>query len=301
MAFGSGSSARIMPIPSKYILPLFFLALLLGAMILGPLLYFALAPIWPIPFHRAVDRALLISAVGTLFLFRSRIPLGKLWPLNGDAWKQALLGFVMAFVTAQALIGFDLALGGFTSAHLSTSQAANRVLLALVAALVIPPLEETIFRGFMQGELSAAFGWRGGWIVTAVIFTLAHFVKAPVELDHQPVHLWSGASALGAAFLPLIHGAFLSGKGLNLFLLGLILGGVVLRSGTLWVNAGLHGGLILALLLFTGFTRPVEIAFLGGDILSSPLTSVVLILLGLWLWLFYRHPSILPETGENAP
>ena len=296
-----------MPLPGKYVLPFFFLTLLLGAMILGPVLYFGLALVWPIPFHRAMDRALLISAVAALGLFWSRIPLATLWPWNGDAWKQLLLGYFIAAVSIQAMIGFDLALGGFTSAHLSGGKVAGRVLLALVAAMLVPPLEETVFRGFLQTELVKGPGWRVGWVFAAAIFMLAHFLKIPVELDHQPVHIWSGATALGAAFAQFAHDLLLPeniGKAANLFLVGLILGGVFLRSGSLWVNAGLHGGWIFGLLLFTGLTRPAEtpnVSGFGGDILSSLATTLVLLLLGLWLWLYYRHPSILPETGANAP
>jgi membrane protease YdiL (CAAX protease family) len=280
-------------------------------MILGPVLYFGLAVAWPIPFHRAMDRALLISAVATLGLFWSRIPLAKLWPWNGDVWKQLLLGGFIAAVSIQAMMGFNLALGGFTSAHLSGGKAAGRVLLAVVAALLAPPLEETVFRGFIQRELVKGLGWRAGWLLAAVIFMLAHFIKIPVELDHEPVHPWSGANAVGAAFLPVLHGEFLCGRGLNLFLIGLILGGIFLRSGSLWMNAGLHSGWIFGLLLFTGFTRPVEppyVSYFGGDILSNLSTTLVLVLVGLWLWRFYRHPSVSPEaaptpsrgTGANA-
>jgi membrane protease YdiL (CAAX protease family) len=296
--------------PGKYILPVFFLTLLLGAMILGPLLYFGLAVTWPIPFHRAMDRAILLSAVAALGLFWSRIPLAQLWPWNGDAWKQLLLGYFIAAVSIQAMLGANLALAGFTSAHLSGSKAAGRVLLAVVAALLAPPLEETVFRGFIQRELVRGLGWRAGWVLAASIFMLAHFLKIPVEFDHEPVHLWSGATALGAAFVN--FGQTMSqpenaGKAINLFLIGLILGGIFLRSGSLWVNAGLHSGWILGLLLFTGFTRPVEppyVSYFGGDMLSSLSTTVVLLLLGLWLWRFYRHPSASPGpargTGENA-
>ncbi len=293
--------------PGKFILPVFFLTLLLGAIILGPLLYFALGAIWPIPFHRAMDRALLISAVGALGLFWSRIPFGTLWPCDGNAWKQLLLGLFIAAVSIQAMIGADLALAGFTSSHLGTSASWGRVLLAFVAALFVAPLEETIFRGFLQTELVRGLGWRAGWLLAAAVFALVHFFKVPVELDHQPVHLWSGVPAIGAAFSALGHSLFLPGnpaKALNLFLVGLILGGVFMRSGSLWMNAGLHGGWIFGLLLFTGFSRPIEppyISFFGGDILSSLATTVVLVLLGIWIWRFYRHPSVSPGTGANAP
>jgi hypothetical protein len=148
-------------------------------------------------------------------------------------------------------------------------------------------------------------------VLAAAIFLLAHFFKIPAQIDHQPVHLWSGATALGAAFVETGRSFLLIenlGKGVNLFLIGLILGGIFLRSGSLWLNAGLHGGWIFGLLIFTGFTHPVEpphVSGFGGDILSTPVTTLVLLLLGLWLWRYYRNPSILPEpapgSGENAP
>lgn len=292
-----------MTLPRKYILIVFFLILLLGAIVLGPLLYFGLGFIVPIPFHRAMDRALLISAVAAMGLFLPRISLGKLWPWKCGVWKQVLLGFFMAVVTMQAVIGFDLAIGGFTWTHPTGQQIGVRLLVALIAAFLIPLLEETVFRGFIQRELVQGLGSLWGWLMAAFIFMLAHFLKVPVELDHQPVHWWSGAGALGAAFMPLAHGAFLCGQGLNLFLIGLILGGIFLRSGSLWLNAGLHGGWVLALLLFTGLTHPSDhpsISFFEGDILSSLLTTVVLILFGTWLWRFYHPLWNESATGANA-
>jgi membrane protease YdiL (CAAX protease family) len=291
-------------IPRNFTLPVFILALFAGAMVLGPLLYFALGFIWPIPFHRAMDRAILISALLALAFLARRLSLEKLWPLNRDAWMQLLLGYFIAAVSIQAMLGFNLALGGFTRAHLSGGQALGRVLLALVPAILAPFFEETIFRGFIQVELVRHVGRACGLFLAAAIFMLAHFIKAPVELDAQPVHLWSGVTALGAAFLPVVNGDFLSGQGINLFLIGLILGGFFFRSGTLWLNAGLHSGWIFGVLLFTGFTRatkPPHVAGFGGDILSSLSTTLVLVLVALWLWRFYRHPSDLLESGATAP
>jgi membrane protease YdiL (CAAX protease family) len=292
-----------MTVPKSLTLPVFFLVLLVGAMVLGPLLYWALELVWPIPFHRAMDRALLISAVAALGLFWARIPLATLWPLDGEAWKKLLLGYFVAAVSIQAMIGFGMALCGFTSSHLTGSQAMGRVFLALIAALIAPPLEETIFRGFIQRELVQGVGTVGGLILAAALFTLAHFIKIPVELDHQAVYPWSGVTALGSAFASLGEGRLFSGQGLNLFLVGLILGGFFLRAGSLWLNAGLHSGWIFGLLLFTGFERPVEpprVAYFGGDILSSLATTLVLILTGIWLWRYYRHPFDLSESGRNA-
>ena len=291
-----------MPLPGKWVLPLFLLTIFVGAMVLGPLIYYAVGMVWHVPFHRAMDRALLISAVASLGLFCTRMQMRTLWPWNRSAPMQLLLGYFIAAVSIQAMLGFNLALSGFTSAHLGAGKAWGRVLLALVAALIAPPLEETVFRGFVQRELVSGLGVRAGLILGAAIFMLAHFLKIPVELDQEPVHLWSGVTALGAAFGNFGHDLARPenvGKAANLFLIGLILGGTFLRNGALWVNAGMHSGWIFGLLLFTGFTRPVEppyVAGFGGDILSSLSTTVVLLLLGIWLWRYYRHPSIKPET-----
>jgi membrane protease YdiL (CAAX protease family) len=300
-----------MPVPARLVLPAFFLVIVMGATVLGPLIYCAMQPVWPaFPFHRAMDRALLISALAGLGLFWRRIEFGTLWPWNSGAWKQVLLGLVIAFVAMQALMGFDLAVAGFHSSGLGADAVVKRVLLALVAAVIVAPAEETVFRGFLQRELARGLGWRAGWILAAATYALAHFLNTSA-LDKTPVHWWSGAAAWPVMFAQV--GADLASpenvvKALNLFLLGLILGGVFLRAGSLWVNAGLHGALIFGLLLFTGLTRPDEpprVAGLGGNIVSSFVTTVVLIILGLWLWRYYRHPSVQPEpvrgSGANAP
>jgi membrane protease YdiL (CAAX protease family) len=295
--------------PGKLVLPVFFAVIVLGAMVLGPAIYFAMQPVWPaFPFHRAMDRALLVSAVLALVLCSSRIEWRTLWPLNSEAWKQVLLGLLLAFVAMQALMGFDLAAAGFHSAGLSADKIWARVGVALIAAVIVAPVEETIFRGFLQREFSRGLGVRAGLILAALIYALAHFLTTS-ELDKTPVQWWSGAAAWPAMFGQ--AGADLGSpenaiKALNLFLLGLVLGGLFLRAGSLWINAGLHAGLVFGLLLFTGLTRPDEpprVPWLGGNILSSFVTSVVILALGLWIWRFYRHPSIVPEptsgTGAN--
>jgi len=297
--------------PGKLVLPVFFAVIVLGATVLGPLIYFAMQPVWPgFPFHRAMDRALLVSALAALALFWPRIEFGSLWPWNGEAWKQALLGLIMAFVAIQALLGFDLATAGFHGAHLSAGKVWARIGLAFVAAVIVAPAEETIFRGFLQREIERSLGSRAGWILAALVYALAHFLTTS-GLDKMPVHWWSGAAAWPAMFAQ--TAADLASpenvvKALNLFLLGLVLGGLFLRVGSLWVNAGLHAGLIFGLLLFTGLTRPDEpprVSWLGGNIVSSFLTMLVIIALGLWIWRFFRHPSIVPETspgtGASAP
>jgi membrane protease YdiL (CAAX protease family) len=264
------------PSSAASVLLRFFAVLFVGAIILGPLLFFSVRGFFPLPFHRAMDRALLISALAALGI---------------------------ALVSTQLILGLEVAFAGLGWAQVTTHDAHRILFTAIVAALLVPFAEETIFRGFIQTKLVRGLGAHGGIVFGALIFMLAHFLKVPAGFDHAPVHGWSGASALGAAFLPVLQGQFLDGRGLNLFLLGLILGGLFLRWGTLWLNYGLHGGLILALILASGLTRPaVQGAFWAGDgLLSSLLTSAVLVLLGFWLWFFYRRHWPESDPGPTAP
>lgn len=271
-------------------------------MLLGPLLYFALGA--HVPFHRVMDRALLISSVLAVLVSLPWAEVARFWPLSARSGWEIAGGFLLAFISSQTILAFDLGINGFVRASLSAGQVAGIVSTALVAALLVPPLEETIFRGFLVGQLAQLMSRRAACLLGALIFMLAHFLKIPVSLDREPVHLWSGVGALGAAFHPVLQGDCLSWKGLNLFLIGVILGGIFLRSGRLWLSAGLHAGWILVLLLFAGLTRPSPHPAhpeLSGDMLSNPLASLVLSVLGLWLWRYYPPRSTAPvANGPNA-
>jgi membrane protease YdiL (CAAX protease family) len=250
-----------------------------------------------------MSRALLISALVALFLFRGRLRLRAWWPRGWAAVRQAGFGLLLAAVSAQGMIGLYLAFSGFHGAHLPFGREVHALLTAVIAALIVPVLEETIFRGFLLTVLVEVTGRRVAWVLAAFIYAVAHFLRIPAQMAHQPLHWWSGAAGVISIFTNLGQGDFLTGRGLNLFLVGLILGGIFLRAGTLWVNAALHGGWILILMSFSAFTRPDDpprISFLGGDLLGSPITTAVLLLLGFWLWRYYRRFFAEPGLEEDA-
>jgi membrane protease YdiL (CAAX protease family) len=288
-----------MRLSPRYVLPVFLLIVFAGPIVLGPILNLGLAPLG-IPFHRVMSRALLISALGALVLFRGRLKLGEWWPRNLITPRQIAFGLLLAVVSSIFMIGLYHATCGFHAANLSPERAALGVLTAALACVIVPILEETIFRGFLITILMQSLGRRTAWLLGALIFALAHFLRVPPDLDSH--RWWSGAQAVAAIFTHLGQGEFFSGRGLNLFLAGLILGGIFLRSGSLWTGAALHGGWILILMTFTAFTRadsPPRLANFGGDLLSSPLTSAVLLILGLWLWRFYR-PVLTHEASKGS-
>ena len=287
---------------SKWALPGYLALVFLGTPILGPIIHEVLGDRIA-PFHRAMDRALLITAIGGLLLFRSSLDLRAWWPPDRRTVLLNLgLGFAVAFVSVQAILGASLVGIGLHGAHPSVAHGLGLLATALVAAVIVPPLEETLFRGFLQTTLVRRLGWTPGWMAAALLYAVAHFLKVPTAWDHQPLHGWSGFAALADAFAAAGPG-LVSLRALNLLLIGLILGGTFRRLGQLWFNYGLHGGWILGLLLLTGFTRPDDpprVAWLGGDLLGNLLTTGVLLLVGWWLWRYYPPSHTPPETGAAA-
>ena len=289
----------------------FFLALFGGTMVMGPVFYFVTRGHWH--FHKVMDRALLIFALAALGVAWPRLRFRDWWPLRRWAVAQVLLGLLIALLSVQTILAIDFACGGLAWVKLTSHEWTKIIWTTLLAALLVPLAEETIFRGFLQTQFVGRLGWRAGWILTALLYGIAHFLKIPATIDSQPVHIWSGVTALGASFQTL--GASLQamvapanaaeaypGKLVNLLLIGLILGGTFQRTGNLWLNYGLHGGLIIGLFIGLKMTQPAQVSiWTGMDLVSSPLTTLVLLLLGWWLWRYYRRPRPEPASGANAP
>lgn len=150
-------------------------------------------------------RAAIAGLVGYALLLPAVLGLGMVWP-----WLMTLLE--LEFAPQDVVVGM-LELSG------------PELALAVVAAvLVIPLLEELIFRGFLQPLLVQNLGDRGGLALTSAVFAALHGVSA---------------------FLPI-------------FGLSLVLGATMLRTQRLtasWAIHAAHNGLMLALLFVFPETR----------------------------------------------
>ena len=295
-------SSSFKAIPARYVIPVFLLIVFFVPIFLGPLIFLVLQH-FDVVFHRAMNRALSFSALVALFVFRRRLKIRQWWPLDRGAALQFALGWFIALVSAQLMIAVFLGIRGIES---TGTPVVKSLLIAALAALIVPMLEETIFRGFVLTTLVEAAGSRAAWFFGALIYALAHFLKVPSEYHAEPVTLLSGAPAMLAAVTQFGTGDFLSGRGLNLFCIGLVLNSVFLRVGRLWLCAGLHGGWIFVLMSFSALSRPVWIYhapwYAKGDLLGSPVTTVVVIAVGLFLRRYYPPRSdektqLTPPTG----
>jgi hypothetical protein len=144
----------------------------------------------------------------------------------------ALLQVVLAlvFLPLANLIDTDGTPQMLTEQLLSIEQGWVKVVLVLTTGLLVPVIEEVIFRGMVLRSLLARTGRRAAVVASAVLFAAFHLL----DVD------WSSPAAVGLTVAQLL-------------VVGLVLGFVTARSGRLGPAIFLHAGfnlLVVSVLLF---------------------------------------------------
>lgn len=287
------------------------LAVLAGGALLAPWLYWlaqwgaahfsGLSSLATQPFHRFVNRSLLILAVAGLWPFlhctgaRSAHDMGL--PHPAGEWKKLCAGLVLGLaslaVVALLAIAFDARKIDLDHA---APQVARHLANAVSAAVAVGVLEELFFRGALFGSLRKACRWPVALTVSSMIYALAHFfqkAESPAE-----IHWMSGVLLLPQMLRGFANAQTLVPGFFNLTLAGLVLGLAYQRTGNLYFSIGLHAGWIFWLKTYGFFTMPTPGAnsWLWGSSklmdgwLALPLLAAVLV-----IGIRFRAPDIPPQ------
>jgi membrane protease YdiL (CAAX protease family) len=255
--------------PTRYLLA-YLGAVLLGAALLAPWVWQAVQ--WLAreqgiarslagqPFHRYVNRCLLVLALGLLWPLVKSLQL-RTWAELGWRWNESerrawgrafVLGFLtLGIATALAVVG-----GG---RHWSPPASAGRWLGKLASAagtaLVVSVLEELLFRGAVFSALrrQARFGVAAA--VTSALYAWVHFFERPPQ--PELVDALSGFRTLALMLRGFVDlHALVPGLG-SLLLAGAILAVLRERTGGLGASIGLHAGWIFWLKAYGFLTTEV--------------------------------------------
>jgi len=245
-------------------LVIYLAVVFVGGALLAPWLYWlaqscahSIPRIAGAPFHRYVDRSLLMLALARLWpLMRSLgatslrevgliPPYGQFKFFSGGL----LLGFFSLAVVAGMAIGFgDRLFVQPWAAH----QIVGTIFGAIGAAAMVAPLEEILFRGGVFGGLRRIIYWPLALLVSSAIYALVHFLQ---HAELTGVVAWNSGLVLlpqmlrgFADFHALVPGFF------NLALAGVLLGLAYQRTGNLYFSIGLHAGWIFWLKTYGVFT-----------------------------------------------
>lgn len=202
----------------------FHRALLIGAILFA----------WPLL------RALRIRNLRELGLVRRERP-----------WRDLTFGFAAAAIPLLVLGALLIALRVYTvRPTISLGDIGGRS----ITAIVVPFIEEPLFRGLILGVLLRSNSARVATLLTSAVFSILHFLKAP-ENTSTVVTWTSGFVSIANAFAQFTEPVLVLAGFTTLFLLGWILADARIRTRALWLPIGLHSGWIFSSALFNKIAR----------------------------------------------
>jgi membrane protease YdiL (CAAX protease family) len=276
----------------------YFIAIIVVGALLAPILFWsaqALAAHGVFPFLVKYDfdtffhRAILIAAVLLLWpLLRvSNVRgLGDLDLATNPHWARDVVCGVMLSVIPLLFCGALLmALHVYSFRHVFVWPRFGKVLLA---AIGVPFIEETFFRGIVLGILLRSGRKLLSVVAVSGLFAAVHFLKGS-EREPAIVTWTSGFQSVGDAFAGFGDPMMVLAAFATLFLIGCILADARVLTRSLWLPIGLHAGWIFASGTFSWLARRqmVALPWIGKNLLVGTiplgLAAVTWILMHLWL------------------
>jgi membrane protease YdiL (CAAX protease family) len=276
----------------------YFIAIIVVGAVLAPILFWsaqALAAHGVFPFLVKYDfdtffhRAILVAAVLLLWpLLRvSNVRgLGDLRLTPNPHWARDVgCGVLLSVIPLLFCVALLIALHVYSFRHVFVWPRLGKVLLA---AISVPFIEETFFRGIVLGILLRTSRKLLSIVAVSGLFAAVHFLKGS-EREPTIVTWTSGFQSIGDAFAGFGDPMMVLAAFATLFLIGCILADARVLTRSLWLPIGLHAGWIFASGTFSWLARRqmVALPWLGKNLLVGViplgLAAVTWVLMRLWL------------------
>ena len=253
-------------------------------------------------FQRFFDRSVLIAAFLLLgptlyWIGPDRLRHLGLQP-NPKRWHHLAGGFLVA-TSLLFLLGLGLVLSG--AFELKAAIPWNRLIRVLLSATAVALIEEALFRGALLGLVRQSLATAPAVVVVSLIFAVVHFLK-PAANKISVVTWHSGFDLLPQLFRQFSEPALVLGGAVSLFVLGLLLAAVTVKTSSLWLGIGLHAGFVFGKMSFNKLThRIADLSPWFAQDLTVGIGSV-LIMLSVWLvvWLIFLRDQPGSPPVDNA-
>ncbi len=216
-------------------------------------------------------------------------------PLHGASiWRGGLLG--VAAVVPVAMLIFALEIRVLDPrVSISLGDVVSLAVLGAVAGLAVGFVEEVIFRGLIFSLLRNRIHVVGAAVATSMLYALVHFLKVGGDFVVADPEWWTGFNYLSHAFSTLASPAEYWDSFVSLFLLGLVLTWVRLRSNLYWC-IGIHAGFVMVIqvvkaLSVRSVVNPYNHLVGSYDHFTGHLVSIWLVILAIAVavWLGHRR------------
>ncbi len=226
-----------------------FAAVLLLAVFLSPLLY----QILPFKFGRIFNRIVMIGTLICVVAFvrikkETFMELGLIW--QKDSLRFLLTAFFAPVVVLSVYVAIQMFVGEavLSLKDISAWKWIQRIILAVLTGLLIGTIEEFFFRGVVMNACRRVWtSGKGLWLslfVTNIFYSILHFVNAKKPFVDSTPDFIDGFRLLAAPFSSFAEfGTFWPGF-VGLFIFGLMLSGLTLKTKSLYPAIGLHAGAV---------------------------------------------------------
>lgn len=260
-------------------------AAMLLAALASPWMQKLLAPLAVFPLHRIFSRLTMLFAFGWIIWVLARASLARRDVL-GYAMPvrefmpglRAGLGAGLVLMAVAVAPFFALGLRDWNLARLASAGGPLEVALkGLGSGLLVALIEETFFRGAMQGALQRAGAHRLALFAVPALYAAVHFLGRAESVPYDEVRALSGFTAASGFFSSYAMPLRLLDAFAALYCVGLLLALVRRRWDNLAICIGLHAGFVAVIAVFRKISLP------AGDSPWSFLVGSYDGLLGLWI------------------
>ena len=288
-----------------------FVMVLLGAMlvaaVLSPWMQWMLSPLQVFPLHRVFSRLTMLGVLaGTLWLLR-RKDLARREVLGYDLpWpafaRRLLLGLAAGLLLMTAALAPLFLLGVREWNPARTAQLPLLLLKGLGSGLLVALIEETFFRGAMQGALLRQNARRLALFAVPAFYAAVHFLGRASSVPADEVNATSGFTALSGFFSLYAHPLLLLDAFLALYFVGLLLALLRQRMGDIACCIGLHAGFVAMIAVFRKLSLPgaSDWSFLVGRFDGLLGTWIALLAALLCVALWRRNRDTRRRQGSSA-
>ena len=251
----------------------YFLAAILGSLLVAAALAYpvylgvhALNPAWA--FHRIASRLWLVLVVAAAAWVAVRLRLNRRADWGYGAPRHRFLrdlcfGFAGGLLSMLPVALMLIALGTRPLAAVGSARLIHLVFSGLLSGIAVGFVEETLFRGLLQGAVQKELG-AGRWarlsavLLVALLFAALHFL-ARIEIPAAQVSPTSGLRLLAAVGTQFAAFGTIADSFFALFAVGILLGVARLHTGNIALAVGLHAGWVTVMRFVVGATaRPQD-------------------------------------------
>jgi len=274
----------------------YFVAVIVLGALLAPPLYWgghALASrgilkfLGDVELQKFFNRAVLVAALALLWPMLRWLQLDGVRGLGLEkdrAWKSHLgIGFAIA-APCVGLLATGYILGDVYK--WKNTLPWGKIPPLILSAAVVALLEEGLFRGGILGLFRRTMSPGAAIFFTSAIFSAVHFLKPDNDVKIEAVTWLSGFALIPHMFHQFAEPLLLLGGFTTIFVLGLLLADVTVRTRSLWLAIGFHAGLVFVKMSFSKLTKRQDehLPWIGEE-LQIGLVPVFALLIG---WLLAR-------------